>query len=267
MSPLFSIVTVCLNAGEALRRTVESVLAQKFEDFEYLIKDGGSTDGSLDSLPSDPRIRIVRSRDHGIFDAMNQALDAAAGRYVHFLNAGDLFVDNKVLVDVQTQIARSPDTEFFYGDVIFPGCHRKHVCYPNRLSRNFLFSRMLCHQGWFVLRKLYLKVGKFKLGAQIGCDQVFLYDAILGAGAAYKHVFRFVVRYDVHGVSSSRSLKVQSAGFREASRRHYYPAWERGVYRTIWRLRLFLRACLSLPPFLALFQRYHRFRFRKEKAQ
>lgn len=262
MTPCFTVVTVCFNAGKALRPTVESVLSQTCGDFECLIKDGGSTDGSLDDLPSDPRLRIIRAPDGGIFDAMNQAIDAAQGRFIHFLNAGDFYVSDKVLGVVASEIERLPAAEFFYADVLCPGFIRQHVRYPDRLTRYFLFTQMLCHQGWFVARDTYLQMGKFKLCAKIGSDQVFLYDAILGAQVSYRHVPRFAVRYDVHGVSSNSAVQSQSKAFREMARRAYYPAWEGMLYKTIWGLRSFVRWCVSLPPFLKIFRLFQAWRWR-----
>ena len=71
----FSIITVCLNAGQDLLDTVQSTLGQTYENFEIIVKDGGSRDGSMEKLPADPRIRVVTRKDTGIYDAMNQAVD------------------------------------------------------------------------------------------------------------------------------------------------------------------------------------------------
>ncbi|WP_304679261.1 glycosyltransferase, partial [uncultured Muribaculum sp.] len=82
---------VCLNAGDKLRRTVGSILAQSYPHYEIIVKDGMSTDGSVDKLPEDGRIRIVRQKDRGIYDAMNQATLLAEGDYLLYLNCGDYF--------------------------------------------------------------------------------------------------------------------------------------------------------------------------------
>lgn len=93
----FSIVVVCLNPGEKLLKTVQSVLNQKYGNYEIVVKDGGSTDGSLEQLPADSRIRVYTRPDSGIYDAMNQAMSYVTGQFVQFLNCGDLLHDDMVL--------------------------------------------------------------------------------------------------------------------------------------------------------------------------
>ena len=93
----FSIVVVCLNPGEKLLKTVQSVLNQKYGNYEIVVKDGGSTDGSLEQLPADSRIRVYTRPDCGIYDAMNKGVQISTGMYVIFMNSGDIFVDNNVL--------------------------------------------------------------------------------------------------------------------------------------------------------------------------
>ena len=143
--PFFSIIVVSLNAGERLKNTVESILGQSCEDYEVIIKDGGSTDGSLDFLPKNhcshstiekgtindeldqekkrgkpaeqekikaadyERIKLITKKDQGIYDAMNQALEEAVGEYYLFLNCGDYFYDLKVLEKTKREIERKQD--------------------------------------------------------------------------------------------------------------------------------------------------------------
>ena len=77
----FSIITVCLNAGENLIETVKSTLMQTYADFEIIVKDGFSDDGSIDRLPQDSRIKLVQKKDSGIYEAMNQGIKEASGDY------------------------------------------------------------------------------------------------------------------------------------------------------------------------------------------
>ena len=99
----FSVVVVSLNSGERLKKTLQSILNQTFSDYEVIIKDGGSKDGSLDFLSSEhvlekyPQIRLIQEKDRSIYEGMNQAVTYVSGRYVQFLNCGDLFYDDRVL--------------------------------------------------------------------------------------------------------------------------------------------------------------------------
>lgn len=104
--PFFSIVVVSLNPGERLKNTLDSILKQTYTDYEVILKDGGSTDGSLQELidtgyfENKNKIKIIQKQDKSIYDGMNQAVNELKGRYVQFLNCGDYFYSDTVLEDV-----------------------------------------------------------------------------------------------------------------------------------------------------------------------
>ena len=91
-NPLFSIIVVSLNAGEELLHTIDSILKQTEQGYEIIVKDGFSSDGSIEQLPSDDRIRLFQQKDKSIYDAMNQAVQYASGEYYLFMNCGDYFM-------------------------------------------------------------------------------------------------------------------------------------------------------------------------------
>ena len=124
----FSIIVVSLNAGEELKKTVDSVLAQTYKDYEILIKDGGSEDGSLERIPGDERIRIVSQPDCSIYDAMNQAVMEAQGDYFLFLNCGDYLYSHLVLGKVAKALAMEPG-DIYYGD-LYRRQLQKRGCIP-----------------------------------------------------------------------------------------------------------------------------------------
>jgi glycosyltransferase involved in cell wall biosynthesis len=256
-----SVVTVCLNAGASLRQTIDSVLCQNCANFEYIIKDGGSTDGSLNIIPQDHRIRVIRTPDNGIFDAMTKSLRFVDGMFVNFLNAGDVYCDGNVLDEVGRFIEQSDEVEFFYGDVICPGHRNQFVTYPKRLSKFFLYTHMICHQSWFVKRETYLRANGFCGGNSIGQDQVFLYNEIIGRKVKYKHINRFVVVYDVHGVSSNPLVQAESRGIRKKARDRYYSRCESFVYSMLWNMRNGLVLAAAKLRLLSLIIHLRRIRF------
>ena len=163
----FSIIVVCLNAGEQLRETVESIRRQSEEDYEIIVKDGVSGDATtvryLEELEresaADGRIRVCRrEKDTGIYDAMNQALRYVRGDCVFFLNCGDCFCDEQVLAKVREQIensaAKGTDGKYiFYGNIEerLTGT----IVQSNPVIDDFACYRNLpCHQACFYGAKL-----------------------------------------------------------------------------------------------------------------
>lgn len=121
--PLFSIITVCYNAKELIEKTMSSVMSQSCQDYEYIIKDGGSTDGTLEIIHQATKnhtVQVYAGRDKGIYDAMNMALSKAKGKYVLFMNAGDVFNNPDVLSKIKSAICiDNPKSKIgiYYGDV------------------------------------------------------------------------------------------------------------------------------------------------------
>src|SRR2546421_9448699 len=113
---LFSIITPTLNPGRKLEDTINSVLSQNKELFEYIIVDGGSTDETLDIIrKSGERIKWISEEDRGPYDSMNKGIGMATGDYLYFLGAGDLLRPN-ILEKVEKYIPSKPLT-FVYGNV------------------------------------------------------------------------------------------------------------------------------------------------------
>jgi len=187
MTPLFSIVTVALNAGPDLLATALSVVAQRFGGYEYLIKDGGSIDGSLEALAGFKQARTISCPDTGIYDAMNQALALCRGEYVMFLNAGDVFMGEQVLETVAERCQPEDSPALVYTDYATT-FERKRIRSPHHLREGFLFRTMLCHQACYVRRDSYERYGGFDTSLKVVADFDFLLRLVLRARAATCHV-------------------------------------------------------------------------------
>lgn len=154
MNPFFSIIMVCFNAGEELHKTLESIRKQSDTDYEILIKDGMSTDGSVERLESllgeDERVRLIRSKDKGIYDAMNQATVEILGRYAVFMNCGDYFYSDNTLAEIKSEINKRTERKdgrvIFYGDT-FERKTGNLVRSNPKLDAFACYRNIPCHQS------------------------------------------------------------------------------------------------------------------------
>ncbi len=147
----FSIIVVCLNPGEGLNRTLDSILAQTYGEYEVVVKDGGSSDGSLEDMRGDTRIRLYKEPDTGIYDAMNQAVRYAEGDLFLFLNCGDILYDGMVLERTAKRAEASwADREslVLYGDT-YGAKRRVMIASPQKIDGMACFRNIPCHQSCF----------------------------------------------------------------------------------------------------------------------
>lgn len=161
----FSIIVVALNPGERLERTLRSILEQTFTDYEVIIKDGGSKDGSADFIKEEgilekyPQIRMITQPDKSIYDGMNQAVSYAEGKYVQFLNCGDLFYDKEVLKKTAEFIRtreKSDAPAIFYGNQ-YNLLQDSIVTSAPQINDFTCFRNVPCHQVCFYDRRLFEK--------------------------------------------------------------------------------------------------------------
>lgn len=257
----FSIIVVCLNAGVKLRETIESIRNQTEQDYEIIIKDGESKDettqaylNSYKQLSGDQasdaafrdRIRVYSSKDAGIYDAMNQAVQYVRGEYVLFLNCGDSFYDNRVLARVKEQILQvirpngrqMPQTSetqqpryIFYGNIY----ERRTgaLVQSNPVIDDFACYRNVpCHQACFYAAQL-LRERAFHTSYAVRADyEHFLwcyYEA--HAGTVYMPVT--VALYEGGGFSETRENERKSQREHREIVNKYMPAAKVRKYRLI----------------------------------
>lgn len=165
-STIFSIITVSYNAAGDIERTVRSVMEQDFRDFEYLIIDGASKDGTpkkaaeITGRYDDINVTIISEPDSGIYDAMNKGLDRAVGEYLIFLNAGDAFHDTDTLSVLSRAIESNNLPGIVYGqtDIVDKDGNRlagRHLTAPPQLTlSSFSKGMLVCHQAFVVLARI-----------------------------------------------------------------------------------------------------------------
>lgn len=158
--PRISVITVVFNSDKLIRKTIESVLFQSYDNVEFIIIDGASTDGTLEIIKEyDNYVDKWHSEDdNGIYDAMNKGINTASGEYLMFLNAGDIFSNKDVLSLVAGDIVLNGYPEILYGETNVlneNGLFLKKLepLLFSRLNLSLFGTRTVCHQSIFVKRE------------------------------------------------------------------------------------------------------------------
>ena len=238
-----SVITAVLNGADTLSRTINSVAQQDYPAMEYIVVDGGSTDGTLELIESACDIVdcCIEGPDSGIAEAMNKGLSQATGDLVLFLHADDCFADNKALTRAMMQVDNL-DTIWAF-DILFGDDQRQIRRSPRPFSVWTRFKNPLPHQGVLCPRRVFDKLGAFDPSLRIDMDYDFWLRAYL-ADVPLRQVPEVLAVMGSGGVSSRRDWTGLSARFREERRvqlKHAAGMAWRLLYAAYWPLYLAYR--------------------------
>ena len=207
-----SVVTVCYNAVDCIEQTMLSVLDQTYHDIEYIIIDGGSTDGTVDIIKkyADRLAYWISEPDKGIYDAMNKGIAVATGDYINFMNAGDTFRDQSSIYTYVDVI--KPESEIIYGDVIIK--YHSRFQYRKPLWLDHLSECLpFCHQSVIVKTGL-LRDRQFDTSYRILGDYDFFYSCYK-RGLCFQYIPEALSVYDsTEGVSKDCLSEIMAEKFR-----------------------------------------------------
>lgn len=202
-----SIITISYNNASGLDKTIQSVIAQSFTDYEYIVIDGGSSDSSVDLINKyESNIDYwVSEPDEGIYNAMNKGLERARGQYIHFLNSGDIYADSSVL---DLFFSTTPTIALLRGVQICNYGEGRTERWLNIGDRQItvydMFVNTLLHQATFIRRDLFERYGKYDETLKIVSDWKFFLQAILGGEqTAFKN--KDIVVFEMYGISTSKA--------------------------------------------------------------
>lgn len=202
-----SVITITYNNVDGLRRTIASVVSQTYSDYEYVIIDGGSTDGSVEVIREykDKITYWVSEKDGGIYNAMNKGVAVANGDYCIFMNSGDCFYNNTVLDDI---IKQNPKEDIFVGIVIASDTKRVVSPTPMRdISLYHLYSGAIPHQGAFIKTSL-LRELPYDETMKISADWKFFVQAVILRNCSLRYIEQVIAVYDMTGISTMHGDKM-----------------------------------------------------------
>lgn len=167
---LISVITVVFNGSKTLEQTIKSVLGQTYKNIQYIIIDGGSTDGTLDIIEKyrDRLHYFVSEKDNGIYDAMNKGLQVATGELIGIINSDDWYERNAVRGVVDKYLKSGRNEGVFYGFLRILKDEQEFAI--RRFHHNFAQHHMIQHPTWFVSKTLYNKLGFFDATFKVAGD-------------------------------------------------------------------------------------------------
>ena len=201
-NPKISIITVIKNNKEYIEKNILSLINQNYKNYEHIIIDGGSTDGSKEIIQkySAKIAHFVSEKDKGIYDAMNKGIDLASGDIIGILNSDDYFYENALQI-VKTYFETVPKIDFLFGSV-----HKhiiKHCFYPKKIywTFNFYTSHSL---GFFIKSSSQKKIGYYNIKYKYSADYDLFYRMIvkfklIGTSTKKNEIMGF---FNPHGLSS-----------------------------------------------------------------
>ena len=203
-----SIVTVCYNAVDNIEKTIQSVINQTYQNIEYIIIDGASTDGTVDIINkyNDKIAYFVSERDKGIYDAMNKAIHMATGDWINFMNSGDSFATDHTISDIFGNGADYEGQDVIYGDALFNYSGVPVLCKARPLS-TLGYRMAFCHQSSYVRTSL-MKKSLFDLRYTYVADYAFFHDLYIRGLSFYYIPLAFAIYSLEGGFTNSNILKV-----------------------------------------------------------
>ncbi|WP_080055445.1 glycosyltransferase family 2 protein [Spirosoma aerolatum] len=197
-----SIITINYNNAIGLKKTIESVISQTFTDYEFIIIDGASTDGSVDIIKKyvDKITFWASEEDSGIYNAMNKGISKSNTEYCLFLNSGD-WLNEDILGKVVCELT-GEEIIYFNTYLSYNTVKVEQLNYPSQLTMRSFFKRTIGHQSTIIKRGLFTRNGYYKESYRIHADYEFWIRTIIIGNASCKYVNDTLSYYDMGGQSS-----------------------------------------------------------------
>lgn len=236
-SPLISIITVSYNVVNTIEQTILSVINQGFDNYEYIIIDGGSKDGTLEIIKKhEDKVTLwISEPDKGIYDAMNKGVLLAKGEWINFMNAGDLFANN--ISKLLNEALIDANHDVIYGDVLI----KKNEVLSLDKAREIQqlnYSLNFCHQSSFVRRELLIKY-PFSLNYKISSDYNLFLNLFI-KGYNFHYIKSAISIFEYGGISSGASKKYIKERFLIISNSH------KGLKNKVWFNYKFVKMLIPL---------------------
>lgn len=213
-----TIITINRDNAQGLEKTMRSILSQTNKDFEFVVVDGGSKDGSVEIIHQflddfGKRIKWISEPDNGIYNAMNKGIKMATGDYVAFVNSGDCLASEDVVTMMYTALIEAHYPSIIYGNMLkdLPnGTILRDKCFAGRdISFLGFYTGTLNHSPAYIQRSLFAKYGLYDESLKIVSDWKWYLQAIVLGEEKPVYVDKDVTRFDMNGISEMNKSLVR----------------------------------------------------------
>jgi glycosyltransferase involved in cell wall biosynthesis len=199
-----SIITINRNNAAGLEKTIQSVVIQTFSDFEYIVIDGASDDGSVEVIKkyADKITYWVSESDTGIYNAMNKGIKAAHGDFCLFLNSADCLINEKTLQNVFDEIAGLDEADIYYSDLVKDDYSM--IIFPKNLNINNLIDGTVNHQNSLIKYDLFTKYGYYNESLSIASDWEYFLKGYWIYKIKFLHIDTCIAIFNQDGISLNK---------------------------------------------------------------
>lgn len=248
-----SIITSCYNRKATIREAIRSVLEQDYPDIEYIIVDGASTDGSVETIRSaiaghEDKVKFVSEPDSGMYEALNKGIRMATGDVIALLHSDDMMFDTHTVSDVMREMERT-GCDFLYADGLFVDAER-----TDKVVRNWIggrYSKWKVRHGWlplhptcYIRREVMERLGLYDESYRIAADTDLLVRYLLENTLSVEYLKRYVVRMRMGGLSTdnSRRAKMWKEDIRVYRSHGFKHVTLTKIEKMMWKVPQFIKA-------------------------
>lgn len=248
-----SIITSCYNREATIHEAIRSVLEQDYPDIEYIIVDGASTDGSVETIRSaiaghEDKVKFVSEPDSGMYEALNKGIRMATGDVIALLHSDDMMFDTHTVSDVMREMERT-GCDFLYADGLFVDAER-----TDKVVRNWIggrYSKWKVRHGWlplhptcYIRREVMERLGLYDESYRIAADTDLLVRYLLENTLSVEYLKRYVVRMRMGGLSTdnSRRAKMWKEDIRVYRSHGFRHVTLTKIEKMMWKVPQFIKA-------------------------
>lgn len=249
-----SIITSCYNRGETIGEAIESVLAQNYPDIEYIIVDGASTDGSVETIRSaitghEDKVKFISEPDHGMYEAINKGIRMATGDYIGLVHSDDFLYSPHTVTNIVRQL-EATHADFLYGDGLFVDAENTDKVVRKWIGGTYRLWKV--RHGWlplhptcYIRRDVMMRRGLYNESYRIAADSDLLFRYLLGGDITVTYLHEYIVRMRMGGMSTDKARRKHM--WKEDIRMyhsHGMNATVTKIEKMLWKVPQFVKAKL-----------------------